>query len=286
VASSRSALYHTGAVEERVREELGLVAPAAGATAGTADATPATAGVWVRVDRDGVVVSVDSSGDALHRRGWRTDAGRAPVRETLAAALVLWSGWNGRVPLLDPCCGAGTIAIEAALVAARRAPGRHRRFAFEAFPSFDAAAWERALAGADADVVDPPAVIAGSDVDPAMVALTRANATRAGVTVAVHTADVTSVASGCRSDPASWAARVLTGGRGVVVTNPPYGRRLTAGDPGLAGVYAAIGQLVPPAARLAVIAPRRAPTSAFGHTWADQVVLRNGGLPVRMLRSG
>ncbi|MCP6657815.1 23S rRNA (guanine(2445)-N(2))/(guanine(2069)-N(7))-methyltransferase, partial [Klebsiella pneumoniae] len=89
-------------------------------------------------------VSLDSSGASLDRRGYRTEAGEAPLRETLAAALVEMTGWDGTVPLLDPMCGSGTILVEAALKALNRAPGLIReRFGFQHWPSFDSSLWLR-----------------------------------------------------------------------------------------------------------------------------------------------
>ena len=126
-ADAGSKLYHSGAVEERVLAVL--------------DRPEGDQRVFVRVLNDVVTVSLDASGDSLHRRGYRGAAGKAPLRETLAAAVVLGSGWDARSPLVDPFCGSGTIAIEAAMIARRMAPGRHRSFAFQSWPSFDAAAW-------------------------------------------------------------------------------------------------------------------------------------------------
>ena len=93
--------------------------------------------VQLRVDGDVCTVSVDTSGELLHRRGYRQEVSHAPLRETLAAGMLVLAGYDGSAPLLDPMCGSGTIAIEAALFAQRRAPGMDRAFAFERFPSFD-----------------------------------------------------------------------------------------------------------------------------------------------------
>ncbi len=166
-ADAGSKLYHSGAVEERVIAALGRPEGAQR--------------VFVRVLNDVVTVSLDASGDSLHRRGYRGAAGKAPLRETLAAAVVLASGWDARSALIDPFCGSGTIAIEAAMIARRMAPGRHRSFAFQAWPSFSAAAWERLLRGADGDVVAKCPPIIASDRDAGAVAAAVANAAAAGV---------------------------------------------------------------------------------------------------------
>ena len=142
VACSRSRLRHTGAVAERVHlaiaDRLGTDVPVAGAD------DPGHQLVLVRLVHDRCTVSLDASGELLHQRGWRKLAGKAPLRETLAAALLLASGWDRESPLADPFCGSGTIPIEAALLARRLAPGRGRRFACMDWPGFDAGGSRRA----------------------------------------------------------------------------------------------------------------------------------------------
>ena len=202
-ADAGSKLYHSGAVEERVLAVL--------------DRPEGEQRVFVRVLNDVVTVSLDASGDSLHRRGYRGAAGKAPLRETLAAAVVLGSGWDAKSPLIDPFCGSGTIAIEAALLARRMAPGRHRPFAFQQWPSFDAVAWGRLLGGADGDVVTKCPPIMASDRDAGAVAAAVANAAAAGV------AENIEVAQRSVSD------LTLPAGRpGWIVSNPPYGVRVGA----------------------------------------------------------
>jgi putative N6-adenine-specific DNA methylase len=255
VASSRSALYHTGAIEDRVRE----VVP-------DGDGDPQQ--VHVRIDRDLVTVSLDSSGDPLYMRGWRHEAGQAPMRETLAAALVLWSGWNGKTSLADPCCGAGTVAIEAALFVRRIAPGRRRSFTMQRWPVAASVDWSKLRAAADADVRPRSPVIVASDADPDAVAMTVANARAAGVELVTEVRDVTT------DQPAFPAV-------GYVVTNPPYGGRL---DGDLRRIYAGIGRAAGSDGHLTTVAPEGAPTSAFGVPWWATLSTRNGGIPVRFLR--
>jgi putative N6-adenine-specific DNA methylase len=179
---------------------------------------------------------VDLSGEPLFKRGWREDKGEAPLKETLAAALLAAAGWQGRAddgPLLDPCCGAGTIAIEAAQLACAIAPGLNRRFAFERLAPFktEAAAW-RDLQRAARALVRPPAVpVFAGDVSFRMTDFAARNAERAGVARAVEfkTADALQ-----RPPPAP---------RGTIVMNPPYGERIGAkGSRGaLAGAAATAG---------------------------------------------
>jgi len=164
---------------------------------------------------------VDTSGEALFKRGWRDDAGEAPLKETLAAALLAAAGWRGLAddgPLLDPCCGAGTIAIEAAQLACGIAPGARRPFAFERLGPFrDAAtAWQRLRDAADARVHAPRVPVFASDVSFRMTDFTQRNAERAGVrhAIEIKTADALQ-----RPAPAS---------SGTMLLNPPYGERIGA----------------------------------------------------------
>ncbi len=172
--------------------------------------------VSVHVAKDQAVVYVNLAGVPLHRRGYRSAAGDAPLKETLAAAMVRLSGWDRVSPFIDPMCGLGTIAIEAAALAANVAPGLYReRFGFERWASFDDVGRMRELREeARAARVPPRGPIFAGDIDPEMVSMARTNARSAGVDVAVHERDVRDL----RSLPAG----------GAVVTNPPYGGRLEA----------------------------------------------------------
>ncbi len=139
-------------------------------------------GLRVYLDHDECVLGLDSSGEALHKRGYRRASGEAPLKETLAAGILFLSGWNRRLPLLDPFCGSGTFAIEAALFAMDRAPGLGRHFALEDMPFVErgavAAEFEAARARGRTDVEFR---ILGSDADPKAIAAARANAGRAGL---------------------------------------------------------------------------------------------------------
>ena len=150
VTCRKSRLYHSGAVAERV---AGVLAPLVGRV-DVGGAEPATAGgeepndddrqlVVVRLLNDRCTISLDSSGALLHQRGYRLASGKAPLRETLGAALLLASGWEPGTPLVDPFCGSGTLAIEGAMLARRLAPGRGRGFALERWPHVDRAVLAR-----------------------------------------------------------------------------------------------------------------------------------------------
>ncbi|HEY2187164.1 MAG TPA: THUMP domain-containing protein [Caldimonas sp.] len=171
-------------------------------------------------------VYVDSSGESLFKRGWREDQGDAPLKETLAAAMLAAAGWRGTPEhggaLYDPCCGSGTIAIEAAQIAMGLAPGRLRRFAFERLlPFADAerrADWQRLKSKAAARVHAPQVPIFASDISFRMVDFARRNAARAGVADAIvfHGGDALE-----RPAPA-----LPAGLAGTLMVNPPYGERI------------------------------------------------------------
>lgn len=172
-------------------------------------------GIEVSLLNDVVMLTLDTSGDALHRRGYRTYVGEAPLRETLAAALVLLSYWNRERPLVDPCCGTGTIAIEAALIGRGMAPGLGRSFAAEGWPQIDSALWEAAREEARG-LVQPalPIKIIGTDIDARAVALARRHARAAGVADDVH----------IQQQP---LAELRSSKKyGCIITNPPYGERI------------------------------------------------------------
>src|SRR5438552_6482368 len=144
VTCRKSRLYHSGAVAERLHTALEsrtrFPVPLADESG---EEVPADAQLFLaRFEHDVCTVSVDSSGALLHRRGWRGPQAKAPLRETLAAALLLGAGFTGEEPLCDPLCGSGTIGIEAALIAMRRAPGIARAFAFQRWPEVSARQWE------------------------------------------------------------------------------------------------------------------------------------------------
>ncbi len=235
VTCRKSRLYHSGAVAERLARAAEAVAAdhAADAT-GNRRADAPTQRFVVRLVRDRLTLSADASGEHLHRRGYREATAKAPLRETLAAAMLMAGGWTPDQAFVDPLCGSGTLAIEAALMARRVPPGWRRSFAFERWPGFDEALWRDIRARAGAAIVEhAEAPIAASDRDAGAVAAARANASRAGVEGEI--AFATAPLSAARP-PEGW-----TGG-GWLVTNPPWGHRV--GDrTRLRDLYAALGAL-------------------------------------------
>ncbi|MBN1772321.1 MAG: methyltransferase [Deltaproteobacteria bacterium] len=224
---------------------------------------------------------LDSSGRSLHLRGWRRRATEAPLRETLAAAIVLWSGWDRRRPLCDPLCGSGTLAVEAALWAADRAPGRRRPFGFERWPSFgeaEARSWRALLEEADARAAEAAArrerpSIRASDRDPEAATAAELHAAAAGVggLVRVETADARRFAP---PEPS-----------GMVLCNPPYGERLAPGRATLDALYHALAHALRPAGWVAIVLSGNPGLArAFPTRPAARLALRNGALRCELLR--
>ncbi|MDC0710029.1 RNA methyltransferase [Stigmatella sp. ncwal1] len=229
-----------------------------------------------RLEGEVCTVSVDTSGGLLYRRGYRQEVGRAPLRETLAAGLLLLAGYDGGEPLVDPMCGSGTFLIEGAWLSMRRAPGLERRFAFEDFPGFEPSAWAALRARVQAEALAAPrAPLSGFDLNAGALGTARRNARRAGVALTLERQDVrTLVAPG--------------GAPGLVVANPPYGKRVGEGGE-LPDLYRALGATLKRAFggwRVALLVPDEAVLiRALGLPGARSLPVRNGGLPCRCLLS-
>jgi putative N6-adenine-specific DNA methylase len=292
VTCRKSRLYHSDAVAERlakvINAEHGLAggfAMAGGEEAGGKDDAPdadAAQLFIVRLVHDEVTISADSSGALLHRRGYRQAVAKAPLRETLAAAMVMGSGWDGTTPLADPMCGSGTIPIEAAMIARRMAPGidhvsgRSRQFAFMGWAGFDDPAWQRRIAAAIGGTLPrSPVPIIGADRDAGAIAAATANAARAGVAADIELRQQ------------SISALELPPICGALVTNPPYGVRV-GDNAALRNLYAQLGKMVRDRARgwtLAMLTADRALERQVGVRFSDVLHSSNGGIPVRLVRA-
>lgn len=203
-----SRIYHAGAaaqrIERAIREELG--APIS---------EDAELRIKARIDDDLCTISIDTSGEALHKRNHKEAVNKAPMRESLASLLLRQCGFDGSQPVLDPMCGSGSFVIEAAEIAAGLNPGRSRHFAFEQLVGFDAAAWQR-LRSRTSETSPLPAIrFYGSDRDAGAISMSRANAARAGV------AELTEFQQHAISDLVA-----PEGPPGLVIVNPPYGGRI------------------------------------------------------------
>jgi putative N6-adenine-specific DNA methylase len=178
--------------------------------------------VFAHLAAETVTLYIDTSGEPLFKRGWREDKGEAPLKETLAAAIIVASGWDATTPLYDPCCGSGTIAIEAAQIACNIPAGSLRRFGFERLKPHAAADWLALKQEAQAARRAPTAPVFGSDVAFRMVDFAQRNAERAGVAHAVQLRGGDALQRMPPSDTP-----------GIMLLNPPYGERIEAA--GIAG---------------------------------------------------
>ncbi|MBP2302219.1 THUMP domain-containing class I SAM-dependent RNA methyltransferase [Azospirillum picis] len=267
-----SRIYHAGAAAQRIERAIaeGLGAPLS---------AEAEVVIKARIDDDLCTISVDTSGESLHKRGHKEAVNKAPLRETLAALFLRQCGYDGREPVVDPMCGSGTFVIEAAEIAAGLKPGRSRAFAFERLAGFDADAWQALRAAGTAPA---PAGLAGrfhgSDRDAGAIAMSRANAGRAGV------ADWTEFRQHAISD-----LTAPEGPPGLVIVNPPYGTRI--GDrKSLIPLYHAMGQTLMKGFagwRVGVLTNEPALAKATELPFAEGgVSVSNGGLRVTLHQTG
>ena len=282
VTCRKSRLYHSDAVAERVMRGILGAVPGAAVDHAVADdeedSDPTSPQVIVvRFDRDICTISADASGDLLHRRGWRQAVAKAPLRETLAAAMLAAIGWDGSVPLVDPFCGSGTIGIEAALRARRIAPGLGRTFAMERWPGADASLF--ASVRAEARQVVRPSVgvpIVLRDRDAGAMEAARANAERAGVLADLDLAVA----------PVSALDLGALGPSGLVLTNPPYGQRVSGGAD-LRPLFQRLGLLVReggPGWSLGLLMPPEPHLPGqTGLGFTSLLTTSNGGIPVALL---
>jgi putative N6-adenine-specific DNA methylase len=286
-AAKQSIAIAAAKAAARVAEEAAAKAASSSSSAAAADVESREeadegAGaqlVVVRLYRDECTISIDSSGALLHRRGYRQATAKAPLRETLAAAMLLASEWTGDTPLVDPLCGAGTIPIEAALIARRIAPGRARaergEFAIAGWPELPRGEIDRQAEEARRNELPSARVpIVGSDRDAGAIEASLANAERAGVA-----ADV------------SFVQRVLSAADsvgdvpGLLVANPPYGVRLSEGAD-VRNIYAQLGKVAHfnfPGWQVGVLSPDRALDAQTRLAMRQKFETSNGGIRVRYL---
>ncbi len=277
----KSKLYHSDAVAERVAEAINeriypqmtqMNAEMYDHNNPRKSAKSADHLVVVRVDHDHCTISIDSSGAHLHQRGYRLATAKAPLRETLAAALLLHARYDPTQPLLDPFCGSGTFAIESALLARNIAPGLRRRFAFINWVNFDTQEWGEQLKAARAESrATAPAPILASDRDEGAVAAAAANAERAGVLDSIHL----SAGSVSAIQPPS--------APGLLIGNLPYGKRV--GDD-VRDVYAQFGNVVQakcPGWRVGIIAGTVALAKQTRLAFGEPLMIENGGLKAPFL---
>lgn len=275
VTCHKSKLYHSGGVAERVAgaisDYLGKPCPVEKFDENAAKLPQL---ILVRFNHDVCTISADTSGELLHRRGYRLETAKAPLRETLAAGLLMASGWDGISPLLDPFCGSGTIAIEAALMARRIAPGKNRRFAFMDWPDFDEKKWKHVVSRAGSLEVQTRAPIIASDRDAGAIQIARNNAERAGV--------LDQIQFDCRAV----SAIEPPAGPGWVVTNPPYGVRVSP-DRDLRDLYARLGDVLRgkcPGWKTGILCNNDVLIGQAHLQPVEKIRLVNGGIPVSLYK--
>lgn len=282
VTAAKSRLYHTDAIAERLHRVVGVAPPADDVAT---DPTRVQLFV-VRAVHDRFTISADASGDSLHRRGWRQEVAKAPLRETIAAAMVRACGHDAGRPFVDPMCGSGTVAIEAALAAAGLAPGADRTFAFQRWPSFKPGTWASVAAGVRAAADDATrrarvGPILAADRDEGAVRAATANAERAGVAdlVRVHHGALRTTLQALRGAPP-----------GTICANPPYGVRVggaaAGGSSDLRDLYGALGATVRgelPAWRVALLVADRNLAAHCGLAFEERFATTNGGIDVAFL---
>jgi putative N6-adenine-specific DNA methylase len=311
----KSRLYHSDAViervqlavEERLSRKFSLEDPAseddetsiagdeaADVNEGSALQSPKPRAqlLLVRFDHDECTISADASGALLHRRGYRTQLSRAPLRETLAAGLLLAAGYQGG-PLLDPCCGGGTLPIEAALIAQNRAPGGSRAFACETWPGVEKSLSDRVRAEAKSKEKPlTPGLIAGSDLDAKAIVAAQTNSRAAGLVVGSSAPRAAAIEPRpVATDLITFSAKPLEAWKGselapgtLVIANPPYGKRVGAPGPEMLALWRSLGALSRahqgPAA---LLCPNNDLARAAGPSFRPMVRTQNGGLPVQLL---
>jgi putative N6-adenine-specific DNA methylase len=277
VTCHKSRLYHSGAVAREIIIAIGahLGKSVNHVKFNDDQAEPIPQLVIVRLVNDQCTISLDTSGQHLHRRGYRLATAKAPLRETLAAGLLLASGWDTRSPLLDPFCGSGTIAIEGALLANRIAPGNNRRFAFMDWPSFQPELWNDIHTSDSGISTQAPAPLLGrefimaSDRDEGAIKIARENAERAGVAKHIEFTQRT-------------VSAIQPRGTGWIVTNPPYGMR-TGSNKDVRNLYAQFGKVLRqmcPGWHIAIMCSDLALLAQLNLPLDKSIPLINGGIKV------
>lgn len=234
--------------------------------------------VVAHVSRGRCTLCLDTTGKSLHKRGYRESGHPAPLKETMAAAILQLAQYDGSEAFLDPMCGSGTLAIEAAMVAVRKAPQIHRRkgeFHFEWLKDFDRALWRTTQERVRAEKLDaPPAPVVASDVNPQFVAMARKSALKARVERYI-TFEVGRFQD--RPPPAE---------RGVIVTNLPYGERIGGDERDLRVLYDEVGDTLKQRYagwRAVILAADPSPWKAIGLKPGRSIPLMNGRIPCRLL---
>jgi putative N6-adenine-specific DNA methylase len=226
----KSKLYHSDAVTQRIHQaiESNLARKVSLIKGESEEIHGKQQLIIVRLFHDKVTISIDSSGNPLYMRGYREIASKAPMRENLAASLLLASEWTPEIPLIDPFCGSGTIPIEAALIAKNQPPGLYRDFAFENWPEFKQSTWQEIRRSYIDNLLEKPVNIFGSDRDKGSIEIANNNSKKAKVDRLIE-----------------WKSQSIsdvipTNKPGWIITNPPYGVRISS-NKDIRNLYAQFG---------------------------------------------
>ena len=270
-----SALTHSGFVALKTKDAVvDRIREACGSRPNVNTALPDVR-INVHLHKNICTISLDSSGDSLDRRGYRLERNEAPLRETLAAAVVALTGWDGSIPLADPMCGSGTIPAEAALLAAHIPPGFQRDFGFQRWLDFDEKLWNGICADAAAGITQlPTGLITGYDLDSKALMLARRNCAKAGLEGQIHFFH------------SALQEFQPEGGKGVVIINPPYGIRLGEEDD-LRELYCQIGDIMKKRCRGwtgYVLTGNLELAKYIGLKASRRFVLYNGAIECRLLK--
>ena len=270
-----SALTHSGfvalktkdAVVDRIRESCGKRP--------NVDTASPDVRINVHLHKNACTISLDSSGDSLDRRGYRLERNEAPLRETLAAAVIALTGWDGSIPLADPMCGSGTIPVEAALLAAHIPPGLQREFGFQRWLDFDSGLWRKIYVEAEGGISRlPVGLITGYDLDNRALLLAGRNTAKAGLEGQIHFFH------------AALQEFQPEGDKGVVILNPPYGKRLGE-EEDLRELYCQIGDVMKKRCRGwtgYVLTGNLELAKYIGLKASRRYVLYNGAIECRLLK--
>ncbi|NQT27066.1 class I SAM-dependent RNA methyltransferase [candidate division KSB1 bacterium] len=272
VTTKKSKLFHTGAIAERLHLALGEALGWQPELASDAEGS-AVQPIFVRIVRDHCEISLDTSGAPLYQRGYRQATAKAPIRENLAAAILMASGWDFKSPLIDPFCGSGTFAIEAAMMAQNIAPGSNRKFAFMQWSGFNLDRFQKILRNLEPKSSDIPIILA-SDRDAGAIRIAGENAERAGVDDRIK---FTCQAVSNINPPQE---------TGWIVTNPPYGKRIGSSG-NLQNLYARFGQILKekcPDWHVTLLSHNRHLLKEIRMQFDDSLFIDHGGLKISVAR--
>jgi len=234
--------------------------------------------VVAHLARGRCMLSLDTSGKSLHKRGYREQGHPAPLKETLAAAILTLAGYDGTQVFLDPMCGSGTLAIEAAMIAVRKAPQIHRKrgeFYFEWLTGFDRELWRATQDRVRAEKLEaPPAPVVASDIDAAYVAMARKSALKVRVEKYIQ------------FDTARFQDVAPPAERGLLVTNLPYGDRIGSSEGGIRQLYEEVGDTLKQKFsgwQAVILAANASPYKAIGLKPSRTIALMNGSIPCKLL---